>query len=307
MNTPHQERFAQGVGYMLASAACVTVTCALGKMMSQSFYLYLLVFIRFFVPLLLVGWVALTIAEERICTNHLGVHLLRALFVVAGQFCLFYYLSHYSVLDGTLLYSTGPVFVPLIARLSHHAPFSTKTWVSMAISFTGVLCLLRPDSSIFNWSALIGLGSGFFNACSQVAFHSVSKKQSPLVVSLHMYTLCSLLCLIPLAMHWHDPKLHQQIHYIVDSDLLLLFIAFSVSNISNQMFLSQAYRRVTYAATIAPFMYMSIVFSGIIDWWLHHQSPDVWTLGGIVGIVGGGLCSRFLPENFHIWTSEPQE
>jgi Isochorismatase family/EamA-like transporter family len=42
---------------------------------------------------------------------------LRVASVLISQFCLFYYLAHGSLLIGMLLYNTGPLFSPILARL----------------------------------------------------------------------------------------------------------------------------------------------------------------------------------------------
>jgi drug/metabolite transporter (DMT)-like permease len=100
--------------------------------------------------------------------------------VLISQFCLFYYLSHGSLLVGMLLYNTGPLFSPILARLLLGITFGACTVVSLALGFAGVTLVLNPFGERLDGTVLVALASGFFNSCSQLAFHQVSgHEESP--------------------------------------------------------------------------------------------------------------------------------
>ena len=64
--------------------------------------------------------------------------------VLISQFCLFYYLAHGSLLIGMLLYNTGPLFSPLLARWLLGITFGLRTVTSLLLGFTGVALVLNP-------------------------------------------------------------------------------------------------------------------------------------------------------------------
>ena len=287
--------FGLGILSMLISSLCVAMMCFLGQALSESLALSLLVFIRFFCPFLLAFWMLVTLDSYRFHIQPpFYLHALRALFVVAGQYCLFYALHHHSVLMATLLFSTAPLFAPIITAMVHKTPIDLKIWPSLILGFIGITCVLHPGlKGIWNMGLLVGLGSGFFNACCQVTFQNVSKDHSPLSELFYMFGLSALITAGPMLVSWYHYRIEHEFSYLLDSDLLLILILFSLISMSNQMFRFKAYQ---YAQPIymAPFWYASIPMSAMLDWYFKGHIPDILTvIGSCCVIVGGVLMVRY--------------
>ena len=284
-----RQNFILGVSSMVASSVCVALTCYLGKALSENLSLSLVIFIRFFVPFLLSSWMLITLQSEKLTMEKPLLHILRAVCAVLGQYCLFYCLSTQSVLMATLLFCTGPLFVPLITACVYRTPISRMVWYSVGVGFLGVMYILQPDLHTFlNFGLLTGLGAGFFNACSQVTFHGISQKDSPLSASFFMFGLSMLITVGPMLMSWHQHHVDHEFSYMLDSDLLLILLAFSLCSMSNQMFRSKAYQ---YAKPthMAPFWYLAIPLTALLDWQFKGLVPDVSAIMGCFFVVLGGL------------------
>jgi drug/metabolite transporter (DMT)-like permease len=130
---------------------------------------------------------------------------LRLASVLISQFCLFYYLAHGSLLIGMLLYNTGPLFSPILARLLLGITFGIRTVVSLLLGFAGVALVLNPFGETLDSIVLVALASGFFNACSQLAFHQMSHlEESPLRSLFPFYVLLTLSSVVQLPFVWEQ-------------------------------------------------------------------------------------------------------
>lgn len=98
-------------------------------------------------------------------------------------------------------------------------------------------------------------------------------------------SLFSLLLLAPSAIHY------QQWHEIINVNLWFLFflLLFSLFSIGNQTYRLMAYNKVNKSSSLAPFLYMVIFFSGVIDWVFYNIKPEWNVLMGVCIIIFGGV------------------
>ena len=282
------KQFFIGIVFMLISAFFVAFIALSGKILTTHTPLTTLIFLRSFLPLLIVSWVVF-LTDNKLSADNMPLHGLRALFVTLSQYCLFYYLTQGSLLVGTLLYSTSPLFAPIISRFALGQGIKPKTIISIIISFIGVILIIKPNMHTVNLLALVGLGAGFFNACSQVTLHRCVQKQSPLIIAWIMYGLCSCIALFPFLIFFHESNIHFLFSGHAVSAIWLLLIFFAFSSITNQAARSMAYKQVNKASSLSPFLYASILFSGILDWWMYDLLPDRYSIVGALLIITGGV------------------
>jgi drug/metabolite transporter (DMT)-like permease len=202
--------------------------------------------------------------------------------VLISQFCLFYYLNHGSLLIGILLYNTGPLFSPLLARALLGITFGTRTVVSLALGFAGVIFVLNPFGEHLDGSVLIALASGFFNACSQLAFHQMSRSEGdPLRSLFPFYTLLTLCSAAALPFSWGQTV--AAFERLVQWQVIAVIAGLGVFGVLNQSTKSVAYRNVRNPANLGPFLYLSLIGATIFDWILYGVAPNAETLlGGLL-------------------------
>lgn len=156
------------------------------------------------------------------------------------------------------------------------------------ISFIGIALILKPTDGV-DELMILGLMAGFFNACSQVTMHYCSKTSDTFSMTLAMFALTSLYSFLLLLATGHSHELKMTILQGDNAQFWLLIIIMGILTISNQSFRTKAYRYVNKPATLTPFLYTSIVFSGVLDWWVYHRLPEWNTYAGSVLIFLGGI------------------
>lgn len=221
---------------------------------------------------------------------------LRALFAMIAQYLLVAYLVRSSLLAATLLYATGPLFVPVISRIFYHVKMNSWVLLCIVLSFFAIVLILHPSLTVFETPIWLGLGAGFFNAFSQVICHKATKNVPAKIHTFRMYAYSSLLCLIPVFF-----DVHHQIHNIMDADwscvLLLLLLGRMLGSTMQQTLRAKAFTLVNKAASLAPFMYTSIIYAVFIDWAVFHQVPGVLTWSGILLFVVSGSMMVIKPRH----------
>ena len=270
-----------------ASALFLAFVGALGQFATRELSLLPALFFRFLASGLVI--LAVLRGEAWKTLRRIGrLDILRVGSVLISQLCLFYYLDHGSLLIGMLLYNTGPLFSPILARLLFGITFGTRTVVSIMLGFAGVVLVLNPFGEHLDGSVVIALSSGFFNACSQLAFHQMSRNESgPLQSLFPFYTLLTLCSAAALPFAWEQTVTAfgclGQLHVLATIAGLGLF------GLLNQSAKSVAYRNVRNPANLGPFLYLSLVAAAIFDWILYGTVPNAETLLGGALILSSAL------------------
>jgi drug/metabolite transporter (DMT)-like permease len=208
--------------------------------------------------------------------------------VLISQFCLFYYLAHGSLLIGMLLYNTGPLFSPLLARWLLGITFGVRTITSILLGFAGVALVLNPFGERMNAIVLVALASGFFNSCSQLAFHQMSRDEgSPLESLFPFYVLLTVCSIAPLAFVSEQTTL--AFERFGRWEMVALVIGLGVFGVLNQFARSLAYRNVRNPANLGPFLYLSLAAAAFFDWILYGQFRTAETVFGGTLILASAL------------------
>lgn len=262
--------FLISVVLMLFAAFSLSIVALLGKELTALIDFPVLIFLRFFIPFLILLWIAIVLLQEKWDLSQWRLLLFRALLAVSSQYCLFFYLFHGSLLNGTLLFTTSGLFLPFISYLCFRTAIKVKTLVATLVSFIGVSLILDASGEM-NWVMFIGLLSGFLNACSQVTMHYSSKKGSAFDVTLMMFAFSSFYTLMIVLLGHFTSLAHAFVSSNFEIEWLIL-IGLAVFTISNQSLRTKAYRYVNKPASLTPFYYVSIVFSALLDWFFYDRS-----------------------------------
>ncbi|MFZ1105177.1 MAG: DMT family transporter [Hyphomicrobiaceae bacterium] len=193
-----------------------------------------------------------------------------------------------------LCFFTGVKYLPLAkaASISFAAPFivAVLAWPllgermtvgrigAVAVAFLGVLVVIRPGSEVFQWAALLLLGSAFFYALYQILTRRVSRTDSAETSTLYspLLATAAMSLVLPFAWvpvaSWGDAALLGSLgilggtaHYFVARAMI-----YAQANI------------------IAPFGYWQLVASVAVGYLISGYLPDAltWIGAGIIVCAG---------------------
>lgn len=294
-------QYERGIAMMTLSSVCVSIFGLFAKLSMISYSLNVMMALRFVGPFLIClpyFWYAETFKHLR---NRVSFpkHFFRAMVVIVCQYSLFYYLTRATLTNAVMLWNTSPVFIPIIARVLFQDRVGKIGWMSIILGLMGIICILQPEAAIFNWFSFWGILSGFTMALSQVLYgHNRGSTRTDVnIFYLFLFTsIVSLLILFifngvierdflvaiqPILTHGYRPYLY------------ILFIA--LGSIGNQFLKGGAYFFAT-PSFLSPFIYLAVLFSGILDWLVFNEIPNFLFIVGSILVAFSVLLRFFIPH-----------
>ncbi len=202
----------------------------------------------------------------------------RALYLVGGTFAAFGAISLLPLAEATALVFSAPLIVTLLSPWVLNEPVGWRRRAAIAVGFVGVLIILRPGTAFLQWAALLPLLAGLCYACYQVTTRLLSFSEHPL--TLFFYTsLVGLLVTAPMAPAVWSPMSGFEWTILV----VVGFFGFA-----GQFLLIKAFE-LAEASTVAPFIYVQLLFAGLYGWWIFGERPDLQVLLGAAVVIGSGL------------------
>ena len=153
------------------------------------------------------------IARKRfvdIRTSRFPWHLGRATIQFGAQICWIYGIVHLTLSDLTAIEFSIPLFTALLAVLFLGERMWRHKWIATIVGFAGVLVILRPEGSAFNFAGLVMLTGSFLYAGSGVLVKYLTRTESPQGIIFWMNLLQLPAGLLPAVFlyDWITPGLH---------------------------------------------------------------------------------------------------
>ena len=180
-----------------------------------------------------------------------------------------------------LLNNTAPLFVPLIIWFWHKVKISGFLGLSLIVGFGGVVLVLRPGFETLRIGLILGAISGVFSALLLVVTRQIAGE--PFIRILFYYYLLWWGLLLPFILFfWEATPLF----------LWLWLIGSALASIGAQWAFTAALRFAP-SQEVAPFIYTSVIFSGIIGWVIWREAIELLSLIGMLVVCAGGILTMW--------------
>lgn len=269
----------RGMTMVLWIVILFTVMDALTKYLTRFYPVNLVLCARFFFhTLLFVAFLGPRIGTALYKTRRPGWQLVRGLFLACAAFCFVTSIKYMPMAEVTAIAYVNPLLISLLAVVLLGERMERGRWVAIFVAFAGVLCVIRPGTSMFQWVALLPLLNAVFYAFYQIMTRYLSDKENqyplifyPGLIGFVIYAFLSAPTAVMLA------PFH----------LLLVAMAGILSG-SAHLAMIRALKLAT-ASHLAPFSYTQLIWVMLIGYVFFGDFPDAWSLFGIALLVGSGL------------------
>jgi drug/metabolite transporter (DMT)-like permease len=238
-----------------------------------------IIFFQGFCSWLIILPFALKGGVKELYSPKLFLIVLRTICGLLGIYFIAEAMKMISLSEVILFNNAAPLFVPLILLLWQKVKIPHKLWIGILTGFAGIIIILRPGFGDINAGVIFALLSGLCSSLLLVITRQIAHE--PFIRILFYYFLVFWVALTPfLFTEWKQPP-----------TFVWLFLACSaVASILAQLLFTSAMRHAP-SHEVAPFIYMGVLFSGIIDWIVWHDKPDWISLVGMLVVCLGGVLT----------------
>jgi len=293
--TDSVDRPVLGIVLMLAGIAGFAVMDAIVKWLTADYSVAQVVALRSWFGLPLLCLFALYQGGlKTLRTQRPLVHVGRYLLVLALSFSFFWALSQLKLVDAIAITFAAPIFITALSVPLLKEPVGLHRWLAISVGFCGVLIMLRPGMGVFQWAALVVLGSAVVYALLMITTRAFKSTESTAALMLYPQLGMSLTGIVLAPYFWVTPSL-------VDLGLFALAGLFGSVGV---MCLTHAFR-LGPAAVISPFEYSALIWATLLGFLLWGELPDAITLVGAGIVISSGLYIIYR-ETIKIGRARPQ-
>jgi drug/metabolite transporter (DMT)-like permease len=288
-----------GVLSAIAAAVFFSINDVSIKFLSGDYALHQVVLIRSLIGtvFLLAIIIPLEGGFKTLRTRHLGMHLIRGLFVVFANTTFFLGLAVLPLADAVAIFFVSPLIITVFSVIFLREYVGPHRWFAVVIGLIGVIVMMRPGSGGFQLAVLFPVAAAFGYASLHMLTRKLGGTESAGTMTFYIQVM---FIAVSLGMGLvagdgqfagqGDPSLEFLLRGWTWPPLsdLPLFVLIGIGSALGGYFISQAYR-LAEAGLAAPFEYISMplaIFWGVV---VFGEWPDRIAWIGISLIVFGGL------------------
>lgn len=277
----------RGIVLLVAAVSTFSVMDTTAKWLSQFYPVPAVVWSRYAAQVL----VMLVVLGPRyglrlVATQRPRLQIARGCVLVGSTMLFFTAISLMPIAEASAISFVSPFILIALSVAFLGERVRTSTWAAVAVSFVGVLFIIRPGSAVFSLVALLPLLTAFFFAVYQLLTRKLAGVDST-VATLFISALVGAVTMTlvvpffwaPLLAWWHA----------------LLFLAMGALAAAGHFMLIRAFE-IAPASTLAPFVYAQLVAVLVLGYAVFGNFPDHWSLVGMAIIV---LTGAFVATRKH--------
>lgn len=271
-----------GIGIILLTAFCWSASDIAAQYLTGTLPAIQITWLRYVVMLLImVPWMprGVRLAAK---TRYLKLHIFRALSTVASAGLFIFGLSYMPIADATAVTFIQPITIMALAILILGEKVDLARWIAAGVGLLGVLIIVQPGSSTFQWAALLPLGAASVYSFAVIITRMMVDEPAE-VTMLYTAGVGTVILSVMTAFDWVTPSV---------PELLLSLIAGGFAALAN--FLVVLAYRIAPASRIAPFSYSQLIWASALGFMVFGTLPTALTLigAGIIASSGIYLANR---------------
>ena len=180
-----------------------------------------------------------------------------------------------------------PLLVTLGAALMFKENVGWRRWTAVFVGFIGVILILKPGMSGFQYHSLLILLGVFFLAIRDLVTRKVKNNIPSLTVSIYAFGAVALGGILVIPFNSSFVILNGEQWIMISGATLVGCFAYLTLVLAT---------RTGEASAIAPFRYTRLVFALFLSVFVLYERPDILTLLGAFVIMASG-CYTFWREN----------
>jgi drug/metabolite transporter (DMT)-like permease len=208
----------------------------------------------------------------------LPAHLGRAALLLVGNVSFVLALRYLPLTESNVIGFASPLIITALSYPVLGQRVSARRWLAVIVGFAGILIVMQPGRSVFQWAALWPVAMAATAAVYHITTPLISRRDDP-AISVYILSVAGALVLsvaVPFA--WTTPG---------PLDALGLALI-GVLGAFGQILIIKAFA-LSPAASLAPFFYVYLIWAVIYGYLVFSDVPTPTTVVGAALVVGSGI------------------
>jgi drug/metabolite transporter (DMT)-like permease len=269
------------------------------KLLSDGYALHHVVLLRSLVSLVVFLAIIMPISGgwRVFYTRRPGAHLLRGMFIVCANACLFLGLAALPIADAVAIFFISPLAIAVMSVIFLKETVGPRRWCAIAVGLIGVLLIVQPGTEAFQLASLLPAIAALLYGAMHMVTRKVRDTESAGTMTIYViitFLVSSAIIGAAIGDGRYAADAHPTLSFLlrawgpVAPGDIWVIVMLGVAGVAGSWLISQAYR-LSEAAFAAPFEYVAMpiaIFWGAVffDTW-----PTLNAWAGIVLILGSGL------------------
>ncbi|HYC48657.1 MAG TPA: DMT family transporter [Burkholderiales bacterium] len=272
----HQTR---GALLMAGGALLITLNDVATKLLTANYPVGQVMCLRHASTLLVIVPYAFAFTGLRaLRVTHWPGQLVRGTLFIASAVFMIWSLSVLPLTTVTAIVFASPIFVAVLATPLLKERVSPRRWLAVIVGFCGVLVVVRPGSTAFDWVLLLPVLAAAVNAFRDIITRHLSRTETSISILFWSTVIVMMAGLATAPFGWNA----------VTPGAAALFVAAGVSNAGAHFLMIEALRYGE-AAAVAPVRYTILLWAIVFGFVLWAEVPGLAVLLGAALIIGSTL------------------
>jgi drug/metabolite transporter (DMT)-like permease len=281
VNPPTPQTISAGIALRLGAVVCMGTMSALVKLCAErGAHTFEIIFFRnFFAFFPILGYILATQGLGVLKTKRPVGHIVRATIGIVGMMCGFAALARIPLSEFTAIAFASPLFITALSAPVLGERVGPHRWTAVVIGFLGVLVMVKPDPvHLVGLGALLAVGQALGTAGAMLAIRQLGGTEPGATIVFYFTLAATCVGGVLTPFVWTQP----------DGELLVLLILTGLAGGLGQLLLTQAFK-IAPAALIAPFEYVSLLWTGLLGYLIWQEMPTAATIVGGLIVIASGL------------------
>ena len=275
---PVEDRPLLAIGFVLAALMVFSGMDAISKLLVREYSPILITWGRYAVNLVLLLPFVLRAGVAPVGGTDLAMQVGRGIAMVGSAVLFVSGLSSLQLADAIAISFVSPLLVTALSIPFLGERVGIRRWAAVVTGFAGILIIIQPGGSAFDFASLFPLASSTCWAVGLVLTRRIGSHAPPMTTLLYTTAIAFLVLSLFLPWVWQPFDLRASV----------LVATMGVLSMAGQYFLLMGYMRGP-ASLLAPFSYAQIISSTFWGVVLFQVWPEPSTWIGAAVVVASGL------------------
>ena len=276
---------ARGIIAMLVAMFCFVASDTIIKVVGRDLAIGQIMFMRGIVATVLLGIIVIANGSHRQIRSIISVPIvqLRTFAEVAATVLFFSGLMRLPFADAAAIGQVTPLAVTAGSAIFLSEPVGWRRWLATVVGFVGVLIIIKPGTSAFNWSAL------FIVAC--VCFVVMRDLTTRLISNAAPAAVLVFLSVAAVTAGGLGMKLFEV--WVIPTWWQVGALALSAVGVSAGYYGAIIAMRSGEISVVAPFRYIVMIYALFWSYFIFGEVPDRPTWIGVTIVIAAGLYTVY--------------